>query len=1125
MDLEGELVDLLLGCLNSEDPQGAFRLSQRLAELKEGNLNFQQVCCDVIWSLDCYVEGEQRAAFVRVVSYLWQNEFISTAMAIEGLDVELLGQCRIISDPEGFSKRLIRLNTSNSYRQVKFNAFREQSAGYALLMQGCSCRSPNFGSIVSLIGRYSLDPVRCIDLLIDALSAKSPISVCEFAAFFRRVFFGVRASENLASALVEKERSFENEGNRINVLRLTAGCLVESLVPLPLFLSFYRGQLLQVSNFLAQMEHHLEEKPLDSSNFFTNSKPENSPQREKIPAAVLLVVALLEASQLEMALETIGTVAVGANRHPLVARWLGNILFEELRECRFEVDRFLLILSLLGDNLSLHPALISCILRYATEKVAEPGACADWWIAVVVEYILPGITCLESANPSISEDLFCFLQRFSFKTRFYVFGRWKALGGTQLTRLALRRGTIVGKKLLRRLSKDNAREIGRSLGKLISTVPFAIFKIALEQVQAYENFQQPVCDAFRYLGRLGYELLIFCLVDTLCSPDRDRLKSDGTNVSDWLSHLAIFTGAVYKKYSNCDFAPIVLYILLQLGRGVSADLVVLEELLLRIAGAESISDISEAQLEALISGPAMREELVGPVSDGKVSKRSTLRLLAVLEESGNVVTLWTVLAQQRFSLLLENDFSHLKLISGLLDASQQCFLQYLDVCSAVMAQALKDAEAICKCSHVDRYIVDLSLKERRVEDSTLERLFWSTSVQSIFYPSERYATEIARLESNSDKKSLLSRLRDEQHELQQSIGKFINQCFNEQQRGQYFQEIEGNPEFFFLRCLLPRCTFSVIEATFCVKFLSLLQAKPLSLHAVMIEWIPKLSFSFTASEASSVSRLLRYALEQFQEYFLTDPDRFFAVSNKAVVSFGACLSSREFMQIRNSLLLLTGVISLFPATKEHAIYLEQQLCEVRDDPREDLKVMANRYLSMLSIEREKLPYAGSAYWRPAIATEEKLALEQRLRQKLQEELSLTVDVEKDELAESVAEPSPGPRSPLGSSDSRSASAGTVADVQSESVSPSYAVNQSEPNLLDNLCEPSNDRARSDQPEQTRDNYECYPRNRRDDVDRKRHRPDRHSPDREYRSTSHSRHYRDGNSRYQPRRYDDKHSRR
>jgi hypothetical protein len=85
----------------------------------------------------------------------------------------------------------------------------------------------------------------------------------------------------------------------------------------------------------------------------------------------------------------------------------------------------------------------------------------------------------------------------------------------------------------------------------------------LVQIQIYDNLINPVVDSLKYLTSLSYDVLGYCLIETLASADRDRFKHDGTSISLWLQSLASFCGAIFKKY-NIELTGLLQYVANQL---------------------------------------------------------------------------------------------------------------------------------------------------------------------------------------------------------------------------------------------------------------------------------------------------------------------------------------------------------------------------------------------------------------------------------------------------------------------------------------------------------------------------------------------------------------------------------
>ena len=81
----------------------------------------------------------------------------------------------------------------------------------------------------------------------------------------------------------------------------------------------------------------------------------------------------------------------------------------------------------------------------------------------------------------------------------------------------------------------------------------------------YENLIGPVVDSLKFLTNLSYDVLGYCLVETLAntSLDKERFKYDGTSISMWLQSLSSFCGFAFKKY-NIELTGLLQYVANQL---------------------------------------------------------------------------------------------------------------------------------------------------------------------------------------------------------------------------------------------------------------------------------------------------------------------------------------------------------------------------------------------------------------------------------------------------------------------------------------------------------------------------------------------------------------------------------
>lgn len=105
---------------------------------------------------------------------------LSRAAAVESLELEFLEAAQIIKAE--VKQRVIKTNTRLHYTQAKFNLFAEESEGYAKLCElllgplptgtHASVREAIARQVLGLSGRFSLDPNRVWDVVLDAVDVR-----------------------------------------------------------------------------------------------------------------------------------------------------------------------------------------------------------------------------------------------------------------------------------------------------------------------------------------------------------------------------------------------------------------------------------------------------------------------------------------------------------------------------------------------------------------------------------------------------------------------------------------------------------------------------------------------------------------------------------------------------------------------------------------------------------------------------------------------------------------------------------------------------------------------------------------------------------------------------------------
>jgi hypothetical protein len=137
--------------------------------------------------------------------------------------------------------------------------------------------------------------------------------------------------------------------------------------------------------------------------------------------------------------------------------------------------------------------------------------------------------------------------------------------------------------------------------------------------------------------------------------------------------LASFTGMLFRRYS-ADLTPVLKYIVHQLHNGQTTEIVVLRELIWKMAGIEPLPSLSESQVAAMAGGPALRIEAVASTTrgarldPGDAVLKGPQRLGKSLLESSLALPLLIQVAQQRQSCVFRAPDTHLKSLAGLYDA-------------------------------------------------------------------------------------------------------------------------------------------------------------------------------------------------------------------------------------------------------------------------------------------------------------------------------------------------------------------------------------------------------------------------------------------------------------------------
>ncbi|KIY45922.1 hypothetical protein FISHEDRAFT_76157 [Fistulina hepatica ATCC 64428] len=362
----------------------------------------------------------------------------------------------------------------------------------------------------------------------------------------------------------------------------------------------------------------------------------------------------------------------------------------------------------------------------------------QFWFQMLRLYLLPALTLIRG-NAVCTVDVWNTVRQYDITARWQLYGEWKSLThnmgkGKSVNEEIASQGTPDGpvshlfkhsplsnpahgthpefathpeirirmvqaeresKAILRRLSADSIESLSGAVAKLAHSNPCIFFNNAVNQVCAYDNMAGVVIQAMKYVTNMGFDVLVFIVLDALANPDKPRVKDDGVNTSDWLQSLASFTGMLFRRY-NADLTPVLKYVAHQLYDRKTTEIVVLRELIWKMAGIEPLPTLSETQIQAMAGGPVLRNEAVASATRGArmdpadATLKGPQRIGKTLMDSGLAKPLLILVAQHRQSCVYITHDAHIKSLASLFDATHGVLLQYLELLTSLSIVSPED---------------------------------------------------------------------------------------------------------------------------------------------------------------------------------------------------------------------------------------------------------------------------------------------------------------------------------------------------------------------------------------------------------------------------------------------------
>jgi THO complex subunit 2 len=171
-----------------------------------------------------------------------------------------------------------------------------------------------------------------------------------------------------------------------------------------------------------------------------------------------------------------------------------------------------------------HPKLY-CQLCRLLRALVEKEDCSESLSGALysVLKVLVASLSLFVPSPAIAGDLWSLLSILPYPTRYRLYHDWRG-SGLEMTGLSSKPLPQVKSEMeagraaryaLKRLSKENVRDMGRQMAKVTHSNPLVVFTTILSQIESYDNLIEMMVESVRAVTPLGLDVLGFCILSRL----------------------------------------------------------------------------------------------------------------------------------------------------------------------------------------------------------------------------------------------------------------------------------------------------------------------------------------------------------------------------------------------------------------------------------------------------------------------------------------------------------------------------------------------------------------------------------------------------------------------------------
>ena len=174
-----------------------------------------------------------------------------------------------------------------------------------------------------------------------------------------------------------------------------------------------------------------------------------------------------------------------------------------------------------------------------------------FWFQLLRRYFLPSLPLIRG-NAVCTVEIWNIIRQYETTARWKLYGEWKTgtYGSHPELRIRQVQADRESKGILRRLSHQTIDTLSGTVAKLAHSNPCIFFTNAVNQIMAYDNLAGVVIQALRYVTNMGFDVLVYIILDALSNPYKNRVKDDGVNISDWLQSRSSCANSLHATNNN-----------------------------------------------------------------------------------------------------------------------------------------------------------------------------------------------------------------------------------------------------------------------------------------------------------------------------------------------------------------------------------------------------------------------------------------------------------------------------------------------------------------------------------------------------------------------------------------------